>query len=43
MQSDDDGVANDAASEVQRRYDDNGVASVIKGKKAVSSKKISDI
>ena len=43
MQSDDDGVAKDAAVEIQRRDDDNGVVPVIMVKKAVSTKKISDI
>lgn len=43
VQSDDDGVAKDAAIEIQRRDDDNRVAPVIMDKKAVSPKKISDI
>lgn len=43
VQSDDDGVAKDAAIEIQRRDDDNRVVPVIMDKKAVSPKKISDI
>ena len=39
VQSDNDGDAKDAAVEIHRCYDDNGVVPVIKGKKAVSLKK----
>lgn len=39
VQSDDDGVAKDAAIEIQRRDADNGVVPVIIVKKAVPSKK----
>lgn len=43
VQSDDDSVTKDAAVEIQRWDDDNGVVPIIMDKRAISPKKISDI